>query len=134
MPATDRAYVSHIYICHERMPATDRDYVPYLYVCHEWMSVIMPLGHLETGKRCSKSTSCMSGKCFRCPGAAFNICVEGRYHHNINTPTARPTMNFFAPNGVHHPMNEIYSENLYLLCNDVYDWLRVNGLLTLKLN
>ena len=39
----------------------------------------------------------------------------------IYTTNARPTMVLFAPHGVHHPMNAVSSEYLFLSRNDVCD-------------
>ena len=41
---------------------------------------------------------------------------------HINTPTACPSMNSFAPNGVHHLTNAVSLEYLFILSNDVCDW------------
>ena len=41
---------------------------------------------------------------------------------NIYTTTVRPTMNLFTSKDVHHLINTVSSEYLYLSCYDVCDW------------
>jgi len=65
-------------------------------------------------------------------GRQFLICLSfdglslalwfGILCSNFYTPTAHPTMNIFAPNGVHYPMNLVSLEYLYLSWNNVCDW------------
>ena len=40
----------------------------------------------------------------------------------IYTQIAHPTMNSFAPKGVHYPINSVLSEYIYLSCNNVCEW------------
>jgi len=47
---------------------------------------------------------------------------NGYIYTKIYIPTAPSTMNLFAPYDVHHPMNAVSSELLFLSCNDVCDW------------
>jgi len=47
---------------------------------------------------------------------------------NFYIPTAHSTIYSFAPYGVHHLMNAVSSEYLYLSCNNVCDWSsKING-------
>ena len=67
--------------------------------------------------------------------AINKIPMHGRVdRHNrqhkvyIYIPTACPTMNSFAQNNVHHAMNTVSSEYLFLSCDYVCDWSsKLNG-------
>jgi len=52
----------------------------------------------------------------------YNTIIVYHYIHCIFTQTAHPKMNLFAPNNVHHLMNTVSLEYLYLSCNDVCDY------------